>query len=67
MQQHEMQQIIIFYIIDFSTVLFPYENQGVTVQQFDIEDEQRLQRGEQRVQELHMMKGEMISYSLSEG
>jgi hypothetical protein len=46
MQQHEMQQIIIFYIIDFSTVLFPCENQGVTVQQFDIEDEQRLQRGE---------------------
>jgi hypothetical protein len=29
------------------------------VQQFDIEDEHVLQRGEQRAQEVHMVKGEM--------
>jgi hypothetical protein len=34
---------------------------------FDIEDEQRLQWGEQRAQKVHVVKGEMISYPLLEG
>jgi hypothetical protein len=37
------------------------------VQWFDIEDEQMLQWSEQRAREVHVVKGEMILYPLSEG
>jgi hypothetical protein len=36
------------------------------VQWFDIEDEQRLQRGEKRAREVRVVKREMISYPLPE-
>jgi hypothetical protein len=34
---------------------------------FHIEDEQRLQWGEQRARKVYVVKGEMISYTLPEG
>jgi hypothetical protein len=37
------------------------------MQRFDIEDEQRLQWGEQRAREVHVVKGEMILHPCLKG